>query len=405
MTVATLWFIAGLVTGAGLVVVVQLIRGRGARALAQTILAESQSAKAAELNAVIDQLRTSFAALSGEALSRNTDEFLKLANTRFNQQVASGSEQLESKKTLIDAALQTMNTKVTELANLTQTLDRERRQSVGEIKTELSKTSEVTAKLRVTAEQLREVLANPQRRGQWGERMAEDVLRLVGFQEGVNYRKQLTLAGGDRPDFTFLLPQGLTLNMDAKFPFDNYVRAVESTDATADKKFTADFLRDVRNHVRAVARRGYVDPAGGTVDCVLVFIANEQIYGFIHEHDSTLLDDAVQQKVILCSPMTLYAVLSVIRQAVDHFRLEQTSGAILKLLGDFRGEWQKYGEVVEKMGAALEKTVQAFDSLQTTRTRKLERTLDQIGDLQATQRLTAGNNQNDGHIEVDKLES
>ena len=34
------------------------------------------------------------------------------------------------------------------------------------------------------------MLASTQRRGAWGERMAADVLRLAGLQEGVNYVRQ-----------------------------------------------------------------------------------------------------------------------------------------------------------------------------------------------------------------------
>ncbi len=80
---------------------------------------------------------------------------------------------------------------------------------------------------------LREALANPQARGQWGERMAEDVLRLAGFTEHVNYRKQTQVDGGTgRPDFTFDLPKGHVLYMDVKFPLASYLRYLEvGTDA------------------------------------------------------------------------------------------------------------------------------------------------------------------------------
>ena len=57
----------------------------------------------------------------------------------------------------------------------------------------------------------------------------------------------------------------------------------------------------------------------------------EQVYGFIHEQDHALLDDALRDKVVFCSPLTLFAVLAVIRQAVDNFRLSQTSHEILEL--------------------------------------------------------------------------
>ena len=66
-----------------------------------------------------------------------------------------------------------------------------------------------------------------------------------------------------------------------------------------------------------------------SVDYVLLFLPNETVSGFIHEHDPTLVDEALGQKVVLCSPLTLFALLGVIRQAFDNFIVEQTSDEIL----------------------------------------------------------------------------
>lgn len=381
LAVDALWVIVGVGVGlAGGYLLVSL-RGRRERDLAKTLIEEAQSEKLADLNAIVDQLKTAFAALSRDALSKNTDDFLKLAKTRLDQQTVVGSEQLESKKKLIDSALESMNTKLKDLTALTQSVDKDRREGFGALKTDLAKTAEATGKLRETTAQLREALASSQARGQWGERMAEDVLRLAGFVEGVNYTKQKEVASGERPDFTFMLPKALKLNMDVKFPLANYLRALEAEEPTARQQYEKAFLRDVRKQIKDVTSRAYIDPEGGTVDCVLVFIPNEQIYGYIHEHDTTLMDDALKQKVVLCSPLTLYAVLAVVRQSVDNFRLEQTSHEILSLLGAFRGEWRKYCEVVEKTEKALDQAVKQFGLLTTTRTRKLERQLDRIEDL------------------------
>ena len=58
--------------------------------------------------------------------------------------------------------------------------------------------------------------------------MAEDVLRLAGFTEHVNYRKQTQVGGGTgRPDYTFDLPKGHVLYMDVKFPLASYLRYLE----------------------------------------------------------------------------------------------------------------------------------------------------------------------------------
>src|SRR5262249_9793772 len=153
-----------------------------------------------------------------------------------------------------------------------------------------------TAALAQVTSGLREALASSKVRGQWGERMAEDVLKVAGFVEHVNYEKQKPIPGaGTRPDFTFVLPNGRRLNMDVKFPLDNYVKYLEASknstvEAAACLK---DFLRDIRAKIREVISRDYIDPGQGTVDYVLLFIPNEQIYGFIHEQDRSILDEAI----------------------------------------------------------------------------------------------------------------
>ncbi|MFZ2620285.1 MAG: DNA recombination protein RmuC, partial [Alphaproteobacteria bacterium] len=126
-----------------------------------------------------------------------------------------------------------------------------------------------------------------------------------------------------------------------------------------------------------------------TLNYVLMFVPNEQVYAFLHEHDRQLLDDAMQQKVILCSPMTLYAILAVIRQAVDNFHMERTAGEILELLNTFYGQWDKFKEVMEKMGRSIEATQKDYQLLTTTRTTMLEKPLRKIEELQQDERFTA----------------
>ena len=219
----------------------------------------------------------------------------------------------------------------------------------GELSAHLTDAAQVTAGLADTTQQLRRTLAGTKARGQWGERMADDVLRLAGFIEGISYVKQRALPGGTIPDVTFLLPGDLLLNMDVKFPVDNYVRALDATTAAERAAAEKAFLRDVRARVRELAGRGYVIP-GITVDHVLLFIPNEAVYGFVHERDPDLADVALGQKVVLCSPFTLFAVLGVIRQAVDAVHLTRASDEILTTLADFRDQWERFSESLDAVG-------------------------------------------------------
>ena len=212
--------------------------------------------------------------------------------------------------------------------------------------------------------------------------MAEDVLRLAGFIENVNYLKQKTIEGvGSRPDFTFLLPKHLMLHMDVKFPLDNYIRFLEAGSDGEKAKFRSDFLRDTRARVKEITTREYIDAESNTVDYVLLFIPNEQIYAFIHEQDSSILDEGIRNKVVFCSPITLFAVLAVIRQAVDNFALEKTSNEMLSLFGAFKKQWEEFATKFDLLGKKIGDVVKEYDALTTTRKRQLEKPLNKIEEL------------------------
>jgi len=301
------------------------------------------------------------------------------------ERVRSGSE-LDGKKSLIDQQLVTMTGELDKVTELVRQLDGGQRKAYGELSNELRRQHEGIAALSEHTQQLREVLASSKARGQWGERMAEDVLRLAGLLEGVNYRKQTTLDGAGRPDYTFLLPNGRVMHMDVKFPLDNYVRHLDATNDLERRQFRDQFLRDVRDRVKELTTRGYLDSNDDTVDCLLMFIPNEQVYGFVQENDRSILDDAMRHKIVVCSPLTLYAVLAVVRQAVDNFQLERTSSEILGLLSEFSRQWEKYSAQLDKVQSRFEQVAKEYSALMTTRHRALQRPLDKIEHLRHEER-------------------
>ena len=138
--------------------------------------------------------------------------------------------------------------------------------------------------------------------------------------------------------------------------------------------------------MKELTGRGYLDATDETVDCLLMFIPNEQVYAFVHEHDRAILDDAMRSKIVVCSPLTLYAVLAVVRQAVDNFQLERTSSEILGLLGEFSRQWEKYAAQLDKVQQRFEQVSKEYSSLMTTRHRALQRPLDKIEHLRHEER-------------------
>jgi DNA recombination protein RmuC len=348
--------------------------------------------------AVTTSARRSFADALDEMTQRHADERdaavtaalrqVDLLNrSQIDQTTGRLQAELEARKDVIganlDAVRSEMRGELKRLGDLVANLGEASAQRFGQVDESLRSHAEVAGKLADSTRTLGEALTNPQVRGQWGERMAEDVLRLAGFVENVNYRKQAQLrSAGDgnagRPDFTFELPKGHVLHMDVKFPLAAYLRYLDATTDGERSDNLKAFLRDVRAKVKDLARRNYHEGDKPSVDYVLMFLPNEQLTGFIHEHDPALLDDALGQRVVMCSPLTLFAFLGVIRQAFDNFMVEQRSDEILTLVGEFGVQWRKYTESADKLKRHFVSVHNELDVLTSTRERALERPLRQI---------------------------
>lgn len=295
-------------------------------------------------------------------------------------QLSSGTAALEQRKTLIDRELATMKGELEKVGELMHSLERDREKKFGEIGQLLEAQSKGLSDLNATTESLGRTLSGPKSRGQWGERMAEDVLAHAGLLENVNFHKQRRIPSGEVPDFTFLLPNDLLLHMDVKFPFDNLRKASETDSEIEARKCRDAFRRDVRDRVKELAGRGYVDTST-TVDCVLLFIPSDELYAFIQQDDPDLVDEALKRRVVLCSPLTLFPVLAIVRQSVDNFRLERTSHEILQRLTGFQAQWEKFSGQVEKVGDRITAAGKAFDELNGVRRRGMEKELARIEEL------------------------
>ena len=311
-----------------------------------------------------------FKAIASDITKSNTDEFIKQANDKFHTLSKESDTNLENKKKLIDQNLEEMSKKLASIEKESTKLNA----NLEDSKTE-------TQNLRDTTTKLREILSSSQKRGQWGERMVEDILNFIGLIEDVNYTKQVTIESGERPDFTFKLPKEKIINMDVKFPLSHYENYIETDDELVMKNEKKEFLKSVRNHIKAISNRNYIDTSSGTLDYVLMFIPNESIYSFINQEDSSVIDYALTNKVLICSPLTLYAILSLINQATRNFAVEEKALDVMKLLSKFKEQWEKYSGTIEKMGRSIETVQKDYQQLVTTRKNQLEKPINEIEGL------------------------
>ncbi|HVU09818.1 MAG TPA: DNA recombination protein RmuC [Phototrophicaceae bacterium] len=366
-------FALGIVFGLIIAFVLRITQAKSAQSLAEEILKESENRRKADEQVLLTTMQNNFGKLSSAVFKKSNETFLQLAQENLGKQTVQNAAELDSKKKLIDQQLNNMTTQLGKVTELVKEFENDRNKQYGALGEQLTALSQTSA-------QLQRALGDSRSRGQWGERMAEDILRLSGFIDGVNYRKQV-ISEGSRPDFTFFLPKNLMLNMDVKFPFDNYMKYLNAGSDLDRGKYCKDFLKDVRGHISVLTKREYINPAQSTVDFVLMFIPNEQIYRFIHEEDDGIINDALQQKVVLCSPLTLFIVLAIIRQAADNFALETSSREILEVLSSFKKQWGNFAIKMDEVEKHLKRTGELYSELVGKRRNDLEKPLKNIDEL------------------------
>lgn len=365
-----LGFLAGLATGL-------LWRGGQRRLLAEG-LARAERQRQAETEALLDGVKLAFGDIA-------LDQFRKLAeqlsaSTRQSLAVERrlDAARLATERAELDARLASVVGQLERLGGLVRELERDREAKLAAIEHQLAAAGERAAELAASTRRLADTLGQARLRGQWGERLAEDLLRAAGLVEGVNWRRQQATGGGRRPDITFCLPDGSLLHLDVKFPFDNWLKVQEATSEAERRRLEALFLKDVRAAVAEVAGRAYVDPAAGTLELALLFVPNEPLAASLWSLDPGLLDEALAKGVVLVSPASLFAVLAVIRRAIEAFRLDAGRRALAGEAAALRAARAELEEELDRLGKRLEEALRAFRAVQAVRQDKLDPRLDRL---------------------------
>lgn len=250
-------------------------------------------------------------------------------------------------------------------------------EKMGRLETEISKLREANSEkfgnvdsavagLAQQTQALNKVLSSSQGRGNWGEKMLVDILMQAGFERGINYEMQEKLEAGGKPDFTFHLPPDRVLYLDSKFPMENYLKYFEAQDDNTRKIMKDAFIKNVEDRVKELQDRDYVQQSNANaLDYVLLFIPNEGVLGFIQQHKPSLIDEAVAKRVVLCSPLTLYAFLGVVRQATASFAMEQNANEVLRLLTNFGKAWGSYVKNLKEISGHFEKMQKKLKAVTT----------------------------------------
>ncbi len=342
-----------------LVLLIVLLARRGntaaaLQALSQklTALENSKTASDASLRGEINHQFQTLSQISMSAISgigSNTGQQLEEMRATMDRQLAVLRAENQRSLERMQAAVDT---------RLSETLKTGLDTSFHSVSTQLEQVFQSMGEMRAIAgniTDLRNLLSGVKNRGTWGEvqlaSLMRDILAPGQFQE------QMAIPGTQsRVDFAIKLPgKGSTvyLPIDSKFPMDRYTSVLlseESGDAADIAAAKNGLIRAVLEEARSI-RKKYVSPPH-TTDFAILFVPSEGLYAMLTAEDLlyTLQRD---EKILLCGPSTLAALLNSLQVGFQTIAIEQQSGEILKLLSAVKKSFESFSANLESTRKSL----------------------------------------------------
>jgi DNA recombination protein RmuC len=285
------------------------------------------------------KLRDSFQALAAEALKDNRASFLDLAKTSF-----------ERYREPITATL--------------SRLDERLGQAEHERIEAYSRLSEQVMALGASANTLSRALRTPAVRGRWGEMQLRRVIEIAGMLHHCDFHEQPSLyaeTGRLRPDVIVHLPGGKQIVVDAKAPLEAFLDAQEAADDETRAARLQAHARQVREHMDRLGGKAYWDQLGNSPEMVVMFLPGETLFSAALQHDLTLIEYGLQQRVLLASPITLIALLTTVAHAWRQDALADNYREVAQLGKDLYERLAVFTDHFDEMRKKLDGAVQAYN--------------------------------------------
>lgn len=340
-------FFVGLAVGLAVWMVAQVFLMRQLGALKVHIaglekereLQAEQQDRAQETNS---QLRDTFKALAGDVLHANS------------QMLAEGAR--KDLKTVVDPLRKGLES----LDGHVRELEKARTGAYQSLEQQLGQLREAHTRLQETTLTLSQALRSPTVRGRWGELQLRRVVEMAGMENHVAFDEQVSGEQG-RPDLAVHLPNGGILPVDSKVPLDAYLAATEATDEADRRQRLAGHAQAVRNRVRELSRKEYWNQFEKSPDFVVMFVPNEACLGAAFEADPELLVYAMDNNVLVTSPVTLLALLRTVAYGWQQHQVSENAMRIAQEGKALAGRLDTFIERFTDVGKSLNKTVESYN--------------------------------------------
>ena len=245
-------------------------------------------------------------------------------------------------------------------------LERERVAQFSEVAAEMARVSRTTTELGAQTASLVGSLNASSVRGSWGEVQLRRVLEHAGMLARCDFEEQVTATTPDarvvRPDVVVRLPGDKRLVVDAKAPMTAFLAAQAEGATAADRTSRLGaHAKALRGHVDTLASKAYWSAFDTTPEMVVCFVPGEAILTAALAHDPALHEYAMSRRVVLASPATLLALLRTVAFAWQQDALTGNARELLAVGRELHDRLGALGSHAGAMGAALRRSVEAYN--------------------------------------------
>ncbi len=320
--------------------------------------------RAAGFEETRQQLTGEFARLSGEALRRNNEQFLQLADIKLNETRQAAEGELGKRQEAIEQLLKPIGEQLGKYDDGMRRLEVERQRAYTTLTEQMQQLSTSHDHLQKETRSLVTALRAPQTRGRWGELQLRRVVEMAGMLERCDFDEQVTSStdqGRLRPDLVVHLPGGKHVAVDAKVPMQAFLDANEAEDEATRRMHLANHGRQLKAHVDALAKKEYWKQIDPSPEFVVAFVPGDPLLTTALEHVPGLMEHAVANHVLLATPTSLIALLRAVAYGWQQDAMAESAREVQQLGAELYQRLSVLGDHFTGVGKGLNSAVAAYN--------------------------------------------
>lgn len=314
-------------------------------------------------------------------MQESTEKRLLANSTTVNKSIAEGLSTIqEATDRKLSEIQKNVDAKLDK--NLNERLDESFKQ-VGERLESLYKSLGELKSLESGVVNLNKTLSNVKARGVYGEMALENILANILDNSQYDTNVATKPRSTERVEFAVKIPDKdnkgfIYLPIDSKFPADTYanvLEAAENADAVALKAAIGELKIRIRKEAMTI-RDKYIAPPN-TTDFAIMFLPTEGLYSEVLRIDGLVEECQEKCKIVIAGPTTLTALLNSLSVGFKYLTVNKKSEEIMKLLGNFKGQFEKFNDLITRTQNRISDAQKAADQLRD-RSSMIQKKLDKV---------------------------